>query len=140
MINNDSGRNTHGLFYIHALFYKTKNRSNELTYSLCGCVNYGKYRTGCHLATSLTDSVSRADVWESGSIAPPFLASALGGGERPASRPGCFTPKETAPGTHCTGGWVGPRASLDDLEKEKSLALARNRTPAAHPVALCYSN
>jgi hypothetical protein len=24
-----------------------------------------------------------------------------------------FTPAERAPGTHCTGGWVGPRAGLD---------------------------
>jgi hypothetical protein len=24
-----------------------------------------------------------------------------------------FTPGERTPGTHCTGGWVGPRAGLD---------------------------
>jgi hypothetical protein len=24
-----------------------------------------------------------------------------------------FSPGEMAPGTHCTGGWVGPRAGLD---------------------------
>jgi hypothetical protein len=24
-----------------------------------------------------------------------------------------FTPRERTPGTHCTGGWVGPRAGLD---------------------------
>jgi hypothetical protein len=38
-----------------------------------------------------------------------FSTSALDGGEWSASRPGrAFTP-----GTHCTGGWVGPRAGLD---------------------------
>jgi hypothetical protein len=40
------------------------------------------------------------------SIAPP---SALDGGERPASRPSRFIPRERDPG----GGWVGPRAGLD---------------------------
>jgi hypothetical protein len=24
-----------------------------------------------------------------------------------------FNPRERNPGSHCTGGWVGPRASLD---------------------------
>ena len=28
------------------------------------------------------------------------------------SRPGRFTPRKR-PGTHCTGGWVGPRAGVD---------------------------
>jgi hypothetical protein len=30
-----------------------------------------------------------------------------------------FTPGERAPGTHWIGGWVGPRAGLDDVEKRK---------------------
>jgi len=42
-----------------------------------------------------------------------FLTSALDGGEWSASRSGSFTPKESAPGTHWIGGWVGPRAVLD---------------------------
>jgi hypothetical protein len=41
-----------------------------------------------------------------------FLASALVGGEWPVSHPGRFTP-----GTHWIGGWVDPRAGLDDVEK-----------------------
>jgi hypothetical protein len=41
-----------------------------------------------------------------------FLASTLVGGERSASRPCRFTP-----GTHWIGGWVDPRASLDEEEK-----------------------
>jgi hypothetical protein len=41
-----------------------------------------------------------------------FLTSALVGGEWSASRPGHF-----ALGTHWIGGWVDPRAGLDDLEK-----------------------
>jgi hypothetical protein len=46
-----------------------------------------------------------------------FLTSALVGGQWPASRPCRFTPGERAPGTHFIGGWVDPRAGLDDMEK-----------------------
>jgi hypothetical protein len=31
----------------------------------------------------------------------------------------CITLIETAAGTHCIGGWVGPRAGLDVMEKRK---------------------
>jgi hypothetical protein len=46
-----------------------------------------------------------------------FLTSGLVGGELSASRSGRFTPVERAPGTHWIGGWVSPRAGLDDMEK-----------------------
>jgi hypothetical protein len=52
-----------------------------------------------------------------------FLTSTLVGGEWLASRPGRFTPGERAPGTHWIGGWVKPRAGLDDVEKRKFLTL-----------------
>jgi hypothetical protein len=52
-----------------------------------------------------------------------FLTSALVGREWSASRPGRFTPGERAPGTHWIGGLVGPRASLDDVEKRNYLTL-----------------
>jgi hypothetical protein len=52
-----------------------------------------------------------------------FLASALVGVEWSASRPCRFTPEERAPGTHWIGGWVGPRAGLDNVEKRKFLTL-----------------
>jgi hypothetical protein len=46
------------------------------------------------------------------------LTSALTGGEWSGSRrPGRFTPRERAPGTHWIGGWVGPRAVLDIILK-----------------------
>jgi hypothetical protein len=47
-----------------------------------------------------------------------FLTSSLAGGEWSASRTGCFTH-----GTRWIGGWVGPRAGLDDVEKRKFLTL-----------------
>jgi hypothetical protein len=32
-------------------------------------------------------------------------------------------PRRKSPGTHCIGGWVGPRAGLDDVEKRKFFTL-----------------
>jgi hypothetical protein len=37
------------------------------------------------------------------------LTSTLDGSEWSTLRPGRFTPREIAPGTHWIGGWVGPR-------------------------------
>jgi hypothetical protein len=50
-------------------------------------------------------------------MAPLFFTSVLDGGEWSASRSGCFTPVERATGTHWIGGWVGPRVSVDAVEK-----------------------
>jgi hypothetical protein len=47
------------------------------------------------------------------------LNSGVDGSEWSASRPGRFTPRETAPGAHWIGGWVGPRAVLDTVVKRK---------------------
>jgi hypothetical protein len=52
-----------------------------------------------------------------------FLTSALGGGEWSSSLPGRFNPGERAPGTLWIGGWVGPIAGLEHMEKRKSLTL-----------------
>jgi hypothetical protein len=40
-----------------------------------------------------------------------------------ASRPCRFTSGEIDPGTYCVGGWVGPRAVLDVMEKTQILPL-----------------
>jgi hypothetical protein len=57
-----------------------------------------------------------------------FLTSALVRGERLALLPGRFTPEDKrALGTHWKGGWVSPRAGLDDVEK--ILYSTRIRTP-----------
>jgi hypothetical protein len=53
----------------------------------------------------------------SGDIPPLFLTLALDGSKLLASYPFCFTPRERTSGTYCTGGWVGPRAGLDAVEK-----------------------
>jgi hypothetical protein len=38
-------------------------------------------------------------------------------------------PRERAPGTHWIGGWVGPRTSLDVVEKRNIMPL-----PGIHPL------
>jgi hypothetical protein len=51
-----------------------------------------------------------------------FLISALDEVEWSASRPGRFTPRERATGTHWIGGWVSLRVGLDAVtKKNKSL-------------------
>jgi hypothetical protein len=52
-----------------------------------------------------------------------FSTSALDGGEWSASRPGrALTPGKGPLGTHCAGGWVGPRAGLDTEARVKILS------------------
>jgi hypothetical protein len=52
------------------------------------------------------------------------------GDEWSASRPGRALPQgERIPGTHCTGGWVGRRASLDTEVREKISCLRRGSNP-----------
>jgi hypothetical protein len=71
------------------------------------------------------------------------LTSALDGGEWSASRPSRFTPKETAPGTHWIGGWVGPRAVLNSVVKRKIPSPRREsnpKTPIVQPVAQRYTD
>jgi hypothetical protein len=57
-----------------------------------------------------------------------FFTSALAGVEWSASRPVCFTSCENIPGTHWIGGWVDPRAVVDELEK-RILDPTATRTP-----------
>jgi hypothetical protein len=71
------------------------------------------------------------------------LTSALDGREWSASRPGRFTPRERAPGTHWIGGWVGPRAVLNAVVKRKIPSPRREskpRTPIDQPVAQRYTD
>jgi hypothetical protein len=71
-----------------------------------------------------------------------FLTSTLDGGEWSGSRPGHFTPREIAAGTHWIGGWVGIRASLDGRSgKEKNsqpMPVLEPPDHAAHSPALYH--
>jgi hypothetical protein len=56
------------------------------------------------------------------------------GGEWSASHRGRFIPGERAHGTHWIGGWVDPRARLDDVEKRTFLILPElELRPLGHP-------
>jgi hypothetical protein len=71
-----------------------------------------------------------------------FLSLALDGGEWSDSHPDRFIPRERAPGTHWTGGWVRPRAGLDAVVKRKIPSPRREsnpRTPIVQPVAQRYT-
>jgi hypothetical protein len=71
------------------------------------------------------------------------FTSTLDGDVWPASRPGRFTPKETAPCTHCIGGWVGTRIVLDAVVKRKIPSPRREsnpRIPIVQPTAQRYTD
>jgi hypothetical protein len=59
--------------------------------------------------------------WGSGCIIYIFLTSALVGGEWLTSRCPRLIAGERASGTHWIGAWVGPRASLNEVERRKFL-------------------
>jgi hypothetical protein len=56
--------------------------------------------------------------------------------------PAALPPGERATGTSWIGGWVGPRAGLDDMEKWKFFTLpGRNCEPSAvQPAASRYAD
>jgi hypothetical protein len=53
-----------------------------------------------------------------------FLTTALGGVSGQRHAPAALYPRERAPGTHWTGGWVGLRAGLDTEARGKSFTSA----------------
>jgi len=72
---------------------------------------------------------------EGGNVLPhSFLTPILGGGQRLTSTLRPLHLLKT-PGTHLIGGWVGPRAGLDFLEKRKSLPLRGFEPRIVEPVA-----
>jgi hypothetical protein len=72
-----------------------------------------------------------------------FFDLSLDGGKCSASRPGRVTPRERAPGTHWTRGWVGLRAVLDAVVKRNIPSPRREsnpRTPIVQPIAQRYTD
>jgi hypothetical protein len=67
---------------------------------------------------------------------------ALTRGEWSASRPDRFNPGESAPCTHCIGGWVNSRFDPDHVEKRKFLTLPglELRPSVVQPVASYYTD
>jgi hypothetical protein len=62
-------------------------------------------------------------------IALPFHDHGTRRGEGSASRSGRSLPREK-PGTHCTGGWVGPRAGLDSCRYLSPTGIRSPHRPA----------
>jgi hypothetical protein len=71
-----------------------------------------------------------------------LLTLALVGGEWSTSRPGRFTPGKRASGTRWIGGWVGPRAGLDAMDRRKILPPQDSNTDPSvvQPVASRYTD
>jgi hypothetical protein len=67
-------------------------------------------------------------------ISTHSLTSAVDGGEWSASRPGRFTLRERAPGTHWIGGWVGPIAVLDAVVRRKIPSLRQESKWLCNPI------
>ena len=65
------------------------------------------------------------------------LNSTLGGGWVVNATPRSLYPRER-PGTHCIGGWVDPRASLDWCGKSRSPPGFDPRT--VQPIVSCYTD
>jgi hypothetical protein len=59
----------------------------------------------------------------SGGIDTPFVTSALGEDEWSVYRS-----TERSPCTHSVGGWMGPTAGLNAVEREKSVAPSEKQT------------
>jgi hypothetical protein len=51
-----------------------------------------------------------------------------------------FSPGVRTPGTHCTGGWLGPRAGLDTEARGKSFASSRDRTLVVQSAVRHYTD
>jgi hypothetical protein len=66
-----------------------------------------------------------------------FLTSTLEGGERSASQPDRFTPRERAAGTHWIGGWLSPRAGLDTVVNRKIPSPCRDSNPRSSTPYVC---
>jgi hypothetical protein len=77
----------------------------------------------------------REGVWGSESIDPHFLDLGTRWRWAVSFTPWSLYPRGRAPGTHWIGGWVDPRAELDDVEKKKFLTL-----PGLQPVTSRYTD
>jgi hypothetical protein len=54
--------------------------------------------------------------------------------------PAALYPRERTTGTHCTGGWMDPRADLDTKARREILYPVGNRTPIVQSVIRHYTD
>jgi hypothetical protein len=95
------------------------------------------------LSPFLTKQALRHEgVWVSGCIDPHFLDLCTSWRWVVSFTPWPLYLRERAPGTHCIGGWVDPRACLDEMDKRKFLPY-RDSNPdlsVVQPVASRYTD
>ena len=85
---------------------------------VCMYVCMHEYKVKCALVQAQRLCTGRTDHRGSRGIALLFLDHGTRRGEGSSSRPGRSLPRRR-PGTHCTGGWVGPRVGLDRCGKSR---------------------
>ena len=68
-------------------------------------------------------------------IALPFHDHSTGRGEGQRHAPAALYPRER-PGTHCTGGWMGPRAGPDRFGKSRPHQVSIPGPSSPYPVAI----
>jgi hypothetical protein len=102
-------------------------------------VLYAVKKLKCTLVQALRLCTGHTAHRESRGIALLFHDHGTRRGEGSASLPGLPLPLER-PGTHCTGGWVGPRAGLDRCGKscphQNSIPGPSSTYPVAIPTEL----
>jgi hypothetical protein len=81
------------------------------------CVGKGKVTV--KLSLCLTKHHTMKMYWRSGGITPCILDLSTRWRWVVSFMPQPLYPRERVPGTHCIGGWVGPKASLDAVVKGK---------------------
>ena len=87
-------------------------RQADAGFCLEGLSNAGKDKVNCSLVQALRLCTGRTAHRRSRGIALPFHDHGTKRGEGQRHAPAALYSRER-PGTHCTGGWVGPRAGLD---------------------------
>jgi hypothetical protein len=110
---------------------------------LCNHRNPFKKCKKVKLSPCLTNwALLHEGVWESGCIDPHFLELDTSWRWVVSFTPLPLYLQERAPGTHCIGGWVDPRAGLDDMAKWKFLTLPglELRLSVVQPVASRYTD
>jgi hypothetical protein len=104
---------------IQQSYYEKSTLKMSQYYKKCGNI----WSNGVHLFSKCIPFIFCIPHW------PWFVNSTLDRGEWLASRPGRFTPRERAPGTHWIGGWVGTRAVPSPRRESNP------RIPIVQPVA-----
>jgi hypothetical protein len=89
----------------------------------------------------ISQALCLEDIWGSGTVAPPFLTSALDGGEWSASRPCRFTPGERAPWYPLDRRLVGPQSCSGRCGEKTNLELLGIESRLSSPyIACCYTS